>query len=58
MLSDWIGALIGFGLFGAFTVGLAISIGEIPFMLIVAIVLLMGLADLVQTLRQRARNPG
>jgi len=57
MLSDWIGALIGFGLFGAFTVGLAISIGEIPFILIVAVVLLMGLVDLAQTLREQTRKP-
>jgi len=58
MLSDWIGALVGFGLFGAFTVGLALSIGEIPFILIVVVVLSMGLVDLVQTLRQRRRAGG
>lgn len=56
MLSDWIGAVAGFGLFAAFTVGLALSIGEVPFILIVLIVLIMGLVDLIQTLSQRAND--
>lgn len=50
-MGNIVAAIFGFALLAAFVGGLAVSIGAIPFYVIVAIVLAMALVDLVQSIR-------
>lgn len=47
---------IGIGLFGCFLIGLAVSIGSIAFAIVVAIVLLLAVAEYVESAREGLRR--
>ena len=51
-MDNMITGILSAGLFIAFVAGLAESIGELPFMIIVGIVSVMLLIDLTQSIRQ------
>ena len=48
--------LIGVGLFGAFLIGLAVSIGSIAFGIVVANVLLLAVIEMVESAREGLRR--
>jgi hypothetical protein len=58
-MDNMITGILSAAVFIAFVAGLAESIGAIPFMIIVAIVCVMMLTDLVQSIKQESsqRNP-
>jgi len=49
-MNDLIAGTIGVGMLVLFVGGLAVSIGSVPFFVIAAIVLLMAVVDLAETL--------
>jgi hypothetical protein len=50
-MDNWITALVALGLMAAFLLRLALSIGSIPFFLIMAVVLAFALADFHRSMR-------
>ncbi len=58
-MATLITGVLGLSILFAFLIGLAFSIGSVPFSIIVAIVLTCAFADFLQTiLRDRARRNG
>jgi hypothetical protein len=55
-MDNWITGLLALGVLGAFLIGLAISIGAAPFILIVAFVLLLAAADFFQSTRKNGNG--
>lgn len=48
--------LIGIGLVSAFLIGLAVSIGAVPFAIVVAVVLLLAFIEFVESARDGLRR--
>lgn len=57
-MDNLITGVLGGGVFVTFVVGLAASIGELPFTIIVGLVSIMMLIDLVQSVRQGLSEKG
>jgi len=55
-MDNWITGLLALGVLGAFLIGLAISIGAAPFILIVAFVLVLAAVDFFQSTRKNGNG--